>query len=401
VSGLVFSRLLVWAAALWAVAAFGVVTGASGPLDPGQVTQPFGSALANVLVAPAARYDSVWYLWIAHAGYAFGPAAAFFPLLPLLLAAGGWLTGSALAAGVVVSLAALGAAVWGLYRLTELELGAAAARASVLILLFFPTALYLSAVYTESLFLALSVGSVYAGRRGRWAVAGVLGGLASATRSSGVLLVLPLGLMMLYGPARPPARWWVPARWRWRGSPSRSVLWLALVPAGMLAFMGYLALRYGSPLAPFRVESYWGRSFAGPFGGVVQAVGGLPRAVAHVLGGTQRQFAPGAPLGWQAYQLIDVGFLGFAAAGLWFCWRRLPWAYTAYALVLVCQALSYPMPSEPMGSFSRYLLGVFPVFMGWGAVLALRPVARWAVLASLAAGLVVFSGLWGVWAWVA
>ena len=62
------------------------------------------------------------------------------------------------------------------------------------------------------------------------------------------------------------------------------------------------------------------------------------------------------------------------------CWRRLPFAYFAYALVLCAQALSYPTQVEPMESFSRYLLVIFPIFMGWGAWLGSRPVARRVVL---------------------
>lgn len=177
--------------------------------------------------------------------------------------------------------------------------------------------------------------------------------------------------------------------------------WLCLIPAGMAAYFAYLGLRHGMTWAPLHAESYWHRTFAGPFGAAWRGVRGLPGAVSAVLGGHQRPFAVGAPLGWQAYQLLDVPYLAFGLGGLWLCWRRLPAAYTAYALVLACQALSYPTQVEPMESFDRYLLVIFPVFMGWGAWLAERPVWRRGTLAGCAAGLVVLSGFWGIWLWVA
>jgi len=60
------SRLLVWAAGVVAVLAFGLSARASD-FDPAGLTSPFG-ATGDALVAPAARWDSVWYLAIAGDG---------------------------------------------------------------------------------------------------------------------------------------------------------------------------------------------------------------------------------------------------------------------------------------------------------------------------------------------
>ena len=65
---------------------------------------------------------------------------------------------------------------------------------------------FFSAVYTESLFLALSAGCFYLARRERWVWAGVLGGLAAATRSIGVLLVVPLAVLYLQELTRSPGQ---------------------------------------------------------------------------------------------------------------------------------------------------------------------------------------------------
>ena len=81
------SRLLVWAAAIGAVAAFGLSDRASD-FDPAGLTTPFG-ATGDLLAAPLGRWDSVWFLAIADGGYGDGTSAAFFPLYPLLVRVAG------------------------------------------------------------------------------------------------------------------------------------------------------------------------------------------------------------------------------------------------------------------------------------------------------------------------
>ena len=56
-------------------------------------------------------------------------------------------------------------------------------------LLIFPTAYFLHIGYTESLFLALVLGSFLAARTDRWWLAGILGGLAALTRINGLVLI--------------------------------------------------------------------------------------------------------------------------------------------------------------------------------------------------------------------
>ncbi len=205
------SRLLVWVAGVGAVAAlgFGPVRNAFNP--PG-VTHGFGW-LGNLLAAPAARWDAAWYLVIAHYGYrpelgSFTSSRdAFFPLYPLGVSALTHVGVQPVLAGVLVSLLAFGLALYGIHRLTTLELGstlrrggADVARLTVLVTALAPMAFFFSAVYSESLYLALSVGVFLCARRGRWVWVGVLGALAAATRSAGVVLLAPALLLYLYGP---------------------------------------------------------------------------------------------------------------------------------------------------------------------------------------------------------
>lgn len=399
---IVGSRVIVWFAGLMALAIFGRNLHAVAELDPYGASAPFHSPVANFLLAPGARWDSVWYLQIAHAGYFSQQSSGMFPLYPLLIRTGALVFHSELLVGLAISLVSMTIALHLLERLVRLDFTEATARTTVLLVAFFPVAFFLSAAYTESLYLLVSVGAVYAARRERWAVAGVCGGLAAATRSDGILVLVPLALIYLYGPrahALLPgtSTWWKP---RYPIRPS--VAWLALVPVGLLTYLAYLGIAHGQAFATYYAQKhYWHHQFAGPFGGVVQAIVGVPDDVRRVLTGTGMHVGPGDPITWNAHDLIDLGFVAFAAIGTIAAWRRVPFAYFAYTVVLLAFDLSFPTHEEPLQSISRYTLVIFPVFIGWALLLERRPRVTLAVLGTSAALLAVFSALWTTWAWVA
>ncbi|MFG2038889.1 mannosyltransferase family protein [Dactylosporangium sp. NPDC048998] len=141
----------------------------------------------------AAQYDSPWFIAIAEHGYqrtADDSPAAFFPLYPVLIRLCTPLClGRSWVAALLVANGALLAALIVLFRLTEHELGRAAAGRTIFSLVAFPTGFFLSAAYNEGLFIALLAATVYCLRREHWWRAGVLGALAAATRSAGILLL--------------------------------------------------------------------------------------------------------------------------------------------------------------------------------------------------------------------
>jgi hypothetical protein len=77
-----------------------------------------------------------------------------------------------------------------------------------------------------------------------------------------------------------------------------------------------------------------------------------------------------------------------------------PRVYTIYALVQLAQVMSFPTAKEPLIGLPRYMLPMFPLFLGAGAYLAERRTAARITLALSGALLVLFSGLWGYWSLV-
>jgi hypothetical protein len=148
-----------------------------------------------------------------------------------------------------------------MHRLAFSILGDEPARRAIFYLLAFPTGFYLAAAYNESLFIALTVGSLYAMRRRQWWVAGVLGGFASATRLAGVLLMLAFAYEYL----------------RQRGFSPRRVrldaFAVALVPVGLLLYSLYCWRAFGDPLYFREMQENWFRSgFQAPWTTLVEVL---------------------------------------------------------------------------------------------------------------------------------
>jgi hypothetical protein len=406
------SRLVVLLSGMFAVVQFGLSPGYSG-FDQAGLTTPFGY-FGNLLAAPFARWDSVWYLTIARFGYQHQLGrTAFFPLYPALIHVFGVVLGSDLIAGVVISLVCFAVALILLHRLVLLDFSEEIADTTVLLVAFFPASFFFSAIYTESLFLMLSLGCILQARKGRWWAAGVLGGLAASSRNGGVLLALPSAILFLYGPRADARarqiRWAAAGRSRIRALLPRyrlsvEVLWLALIPAGLAGYLVYTGITAGNWLDPFHAESLWyhrtTNPFTGAWDGAVAAWDGLRQLLHGPPPPLYFQQAGGNPMQVAGQNLMLFSFL---LTGLIACvgaLRTLPFAYGAYALVGLALPLSDPVIPQPLSSFPRYMMVLFPLFI-WAAGLLVR--RRWTTV-GVATGAVllgVFTAEFATWRFVA
>src|SRR5581483_9198055 len=218
------------------------------------------AASANPLLAVWGRWDAEHYLGIAQQGYS-GFEPAFFPLYPLLIRIVTTLTGSHLIAGLIVSNTAGFFALLYLYKLVAHEYNRQVAQRAVFYVSIFPTAIFFSAVYSESLFLFLTVGSFYYVRERAWIKAGLFGFFAALTRSEGVLLAVPFLIEWLVAfreGGREFARYWF-------DDIVKPLVGMALVPLGLGVYMAYLWVLTGDPLRFSHVQTHWDRHAAAPW----------------------------------------------------------------------------------------------------------------------------------------
>jgi hypothetical protein len=117
-----------------------------------------------------ARWDSGYYINIAENGYSVGNlSTAFYPLYPALMRGVTWLSGlSSVMTGTLLSLFFAALAFVVLYRIVAYDYGSDTAWFSVLLIAVFPTAFYFYSIYTEALFLLLSVSAYALARTRRW-----------------------------------------------------------------------------------------------------------------------------------------------------------------------------------------------------------------------------------------
>jgi len=344
-----------------------------------------------------AHWDGEHYVALAAGGYMQPPdnvSPAFFPLYPMLMRSfaglfGGPLSPGALSLwGVLLSLVFLPFALYFVYRISEHGWGPDAAKGAVLVLAFFPTAFFLNAAYTESLFLALSAGSLWALRvRRNLLLACVLAGLATATRNVGVFLLVPL----LY-------EWFRDRdRYGWRA------VYLALAPSGLILYAAYLWARFGSPLLFYTEQGRWGRETAGPLMILVNIL----RESGEGIG---RLFGPGllvapslgklADRASGAQNTFDLILLGVIVAVLILGLRVLPPDLSAYAFLLVAPALLFGTPQNPLMGLSRYALAAFPLFIVLGVLLKdRRSLSAWLGLSAVAS--LVLCAMFVSWRFVA
>ncbi len=238
--------------------------------------------------------DSYYFLRIAQYGYNQPLLYAFFPLYPLLIRLGAWPLGDqfGLAALLVSWVCCWGSYLW-LYRLAEREYGTRTARLALLFLACCPLSFFSFAIYSESVFLLVSIGAVERARAGHLWQAGALGALGMLARPTGLLLLIPLGWEWLrrsvWGASLPA---WLRARLsRWRapsagapGEPQRDnplprLAWLSLglIPLALLGYMLFLYRLTGNALAFLASEAAWHRHFTFPW----QTVGFFARSFQH------------------------------------------------------------------------------------------------------------------------
>ena len=330
------------------------------------------STPSNMLIDGLVRDDSWWYTNIVTQGYRMGNIetgeqgnVAFFPLYPALIKMAAAITGNIFLAGILVSNVAFFVALAYLYLLTRAEFDEEIASRTIFYLAAAPTAVFFSAMYTESVYIALVCATFYYSRRGRWDWAALTGALAAATRNTGILLALVIVLECLHqrGVRFRPAKlfgqsraetlqiWGAhlrqqirPALASWRGLAAA-----ACVPLGLIAYMAYLANKFGDPLAFIHVQATWGRSTS-------------PAGIMNIVGNVKRDLNIGANF-WAGQvnhkTLLDlIATLGFGILAIGVARKMRP-AHAAF----VALTILVPLSTGTVGSMTRYILMLVPCFM--------------------------------------
>lgn len=292
------------------------------------------------------RWDTAFYTDIASKGYMKLSLAVYFPLYPLLIRSVMPIIHNPFISGVIVSNAAMLVACVVFYQLVREEFGEEQADRSIVYLLLYPAAFFLVTVYTESLFLCLSIFCFYHMRHGRWWLAGFFGFLCTLTRSTGILLMVPFFFEYL----------------RQRQFKLQSLLHFdllsnALIPVALCLYGLYNYQHFHDFFAFKDLEARWGRTFHMPWDGFIRVYQILTRPTSLVgFYGLHNLLAI-------SIDLFVLLFIILTFVGPWH-FPRTHRVYCIYALIMYifihCTTTSGDMPLESM---IRYLMSIFPIFI--------------------------------------
>ena len=283
--------------------------------------RPPDHSLHYLLFGVWERFDALWYLHIAAHGYDRPDAVVFFPLYPSLVKIMTLLVPPMVAALLISTLAAF-LLFWGLQELLLEECPPNVANQSVFLCAVWPASFVFFAGYPESLLFASIVWSLCMARRERWLAAAALGLAAALTKAVGVAVVVPLLIMALQGR-------------------KIKALPILLVPLGLAGFLEYLHLTGHGALAS-SYGQYWRTTMALPWTTLWAGIHTMARTPDPVL----------------ALNLISLLLISGLATR-----SRLRIEYLLYSAAAIVFFLS-KNTTPPLQSMMRYLLIVFPAFVG-------------------------------------
>lgn len=344
-------------------------------------------------------WDGWWYERIATQGYEFDPekmsSIAFYPAYPALTA---WLSGTTgmpvRAALLVIShgCGLLSLILWRAYLTQRTGVPAASVGCLLLAYTFFPTTFWHRMAYSESLFLATGLLTLWAlESRRHFGLVAFLAGATTAIRSVGVAFFPVLAIEAF-------------VRWR-RGEGWRQFLWLPLAGWGLAAFMSFQAVKFDQPFAFVLAQKHWimrkiptgqrrltDELALQPFIDVYDPV----CRVCH-----WATYAPKDQPAWNMwfanpiYFVIAVAAVGF---GAWKGWL------TRSELVLAAGLLAVPYLAQGyrncMASQARYASLVIPMYLVFGQLLERLPKWARAIVVGLSGLLMaLYAGMFGNWYW--
>lgn len=299
--------------------------------------------LYNFLLYPFGNFDGAYYLLIAAKGYTVN--AGFFPLFPLSIhLTNSFLNPSAdqpfdliqyFIAIVLVGIYFL-ISLKIFYKLIKLDYKENIAIWSIIFLLIFPTSFFYAAIYSESLFLLLSLLAFYFARNKRWFWAGVASIFLSASRLVGIA-IFP-ALLYEYFKSE-------------KNKSLGKLLSIFLAPIGLITYAFYNFQKWGNPFYFIKAQGNFANNRS------VDSVVLLPQTLFRYIK-ILTTLKPTIYEWWVAF--FEVTFFALALTLFYIAWKKkIRISYLIFGIL--CFLL--PASSGTLSGLPRYILTIFPIFM--------------------------------------
>ncbi len=299
-----------------------------------------GSILSNFLLYPFGNFDGAYYLLIAAKGYTVN--AGFFPLFPLVIHIVSLpfnvLPSDPIQYFLAIFLVSLFflASLIIFYKLVRFDYKENVAIWSIIFLLIFPTSFFYSSIYSESLFLFLSLLSFYFARKRNWLLAGITGAFLSATRFVGIF-ILPALLFEYF---------------KYEKNKSLGkLLSILLVPLGLIVYAFYNLQKWGNAFYFIQAQGNFANNRT------VNSIVLFPQTIFRYFK-ILFTLKPNIYEWWVAF--FELSFFIFALSLFYVAWKKK--IRTSY---LIFGVLCFLVPASS-GTFSglpRYIAVIFPIFI--------------------------------------
>ncbi|MBI4973580.1 hypothetical protein HZC27_03155 [Candidatus Roizmanbacteria bacterium] len=286
-----------------------------------------------VYASPWANFDGIHYLDIATQGYTTD--ARFMPLYPLIIKLLSYLIPSPFIMGFILSNIFFLMSLFVLGKLLELDFENKRITWTIIFLLLFPTSFFFGSVYSESLFLLLTLLSFYFARKKQWLPAGLFGALTSATRVVGIIL-LP-ALLVEYAILRKKTM--------------KDLLSILLAPFGLILYAAYNFVRWGNPLYFLQAQGELSN------GRAVNSIILPPQLIYRYI----KILFTVSPIQYDWWiALLEFGVFWFGIFLIYAMWKqKIRLSYFVFAIL----GMLIPMMSGTLTGFPRYILPLFPLFI--------------------------------------
>jgi len=287
------------------------------------------------------NFDGVHYIEIARHGYT--DQARFLPFFPILIRLISYILffihdelARFYSAGLLLSNLATIVLVWILYRLVHLDFKQEIAKKTVFFLLLFPTSFFFGAVYTESIFLLLVVGSLFSARKQMWFTASVLASLACVIRVVGIALISAF-VVEMFIQYKDKITW-------------KQIVNLAIIPLPLIAYAIFNLYKWHDALYFIHAHTLLanGRSASFIF---------IPQTIVRYV----KIFVSVPPVQYEWWiAMLEFSMFFYAVWGLWYA-RKMK-VRLSYLVFSTC-AFLIPTFSGTFTGLPRYALVLFPMFI--------------------------------------
>lgn len=332
-------------------------------------------------LGPMLRWDSAFYMEISHHGYIYKPGkqcnVAFYPLYPLLIRLFSDITGIKVSfSGIILSNIFLLLSLYFLYRLALFDSSKEASFLTILYISIFPTALFFITIYTESLFLLLTVLFFFFLRKKQYLWVFIVGILTGLTRANGVLLIIPAVYICIKNKL-------------YMKSELHKLLLLITGPLlGVGTFLIYLGIKFNNPVLSFTIQDNFDRSFRFFPINIIESIQFSLKAI---------KLTSFTALAFDVWFIILFIFITILT------YKKMRKEYLTYSVVsLFLFSSTYvdvPAAQKLLFSGTRYLVVLFPVFIALGKLGANNKIVNAFIIILFSNFLLLYTALFCRWYW--